>query len=142
MVAMEVAAAKATEEPREGRARQKARKAASQTVRTGERKRPSTLWKNCGWNRMSILKHRFQEWEETYDSAISCKGKHHSRVRGHGEQPAMPYANHDHAHKDHCTVVSKNINKNLQYWLADGTRDSAVEILDAEEEREQHEESE
>lgn len=43
IVAMEVAAAKATEEPREGRARQKLRKAASQTVRMGERKRSSTL---------------------------------------------------------------------------------------------------
>jgi hypothetical protein len=48
MVAMEVAAAKATEEPREGRPRQKAQKAASQMVRTGARKRASTLWKKCG----------------------------------------------------------------------------------------------
>jgi len=42
MVAMEVAAAKATEEPREGRARMKARVAASQMVRVGDRKRAST----------------------------------------------------------------------------------------------------
>lgn len=48
MVAMEVAAAKATDEPREGRARRKARKAASQTVRMGERKRASTEWKKEG----------------------------------------------------------------------------------------------
>jgi hypothetical protein len=48
MVAMDVAAAKATEEPREGRPRQKAQKAASQMVRTGARKRASTLWKKCG----------------------------------------------------------------------------------------------
>jgi len=46
---MEVAAAKATEEPREGRARQNARKAASQTVRMGERNLSSTLWKKWGW---------------------------------------------------------------------------------------------
>jgi len=39
---MLVAAAKATEEPREGRARMKARVAASQIVRTGEWKRAST----------------------------------------------------------------------------------------------------
>lgn len=45
---MEVAAAKATEEPRDGRARQKERVAASQMVRMGERKRSSTLWKNDG----------------------------------------------------------------------------------------------
>ena len=45
IVAMEVAAAKATEDPREGRAKQKARKAASQTVRMGERNLSSTLWK-------------------------------------------------------------------------------------------------
>jgi hypothetical protein len=48
MVAMEVAAAKATLEPREGRARIKDRVAASQTARMGERKRASTLWKKCG----------------------------------------------------------------------------------------------
>jgi hypothetical protein len=47
-VAIEVAAEKATEEPREGRARQKARKVASQTVRMGERNRSSTLWKKRG----------------------------------------------------------------------------------------------
>ena len=45
---MEVAAVKATEEPREGRERQKARKAASQIVRTGERNLSSTLWKKWG----------------------------------------------------------------------------------------------
>ena len=49
IVAIEVAAAKATEEPREGRARQKAKKQASQIVRIGERKRSSTLWKKFGW---------------------------------------------------------------------------------------------
>lgn len=47
-MAMEVAAAKATVDPREGRARQKERKAASQTVRIGDRNRSSTLWKKCG----------------------------------------------------------------------------------------------
>lgn len=49
IVAMDVAAAKATEEPSEGRARQKERNEASQTVRIGERKRLSTLWKKFGW---------------------------------------------------------------------------------------------
>lgn len=48
IVAMEVAAAKATVEPREGRERQKLRVAASQTVRTGDWKRASTLWKKEG----------------------------------------------------------------------------------------------
>lgn len=47
---MEVAAAKATLEPRDGRARRKARKAASQTVRTGEEVEVLTEWKNCGWD--------------------------------------------------------------------------------------------
>ena len=51
MVAMEVAAAKATLEPREGSARMKARVAASQIVRTGEWKRLSTWWKNFGMPR-------------------------------------------------------------------------------------------
>lgn len=45
---MEVAAAKATVEPREGRARMKAHRAASQTVRMGDLKRLSTLWKKDG----------------------------------------------------------------------------------------------
>lgn len=51
---MDVAAAKATELPREGRERQKARKAASQTVRMGERKRSSTLWKKWGFCHWSV----------------------------------------------------------------------------------------
>ena len=46
IVAMEVAAVKATEEPRDGVARQKARKAASQMARIGERNLSSTLLKN------------------------------------------------------------------------------------------------
>jgi hypothetical protein len=45
IVAIEVAAANATEEPSDGSARMKDSVAASQTVRTGERKRASTLWK-------------------------------------------------------------------------------------------------
>ncbi len=48
IVAIDVAAAKATELPREGRDRRNARKAASQTVRTGERNLSSTLWKKFG----------------------------------------------------------------------------------------------
>jgi hypothetical protein len=49
MVAMDVAAANATEDPREGSARQKERKAASQTVRIGDLNLSSTLWKKCGY---------------------------------------------------------------------------------------------
>ena len=49
IVAMDVAAAKATVLPREGRARQKESVAASQIVRMGELKRSSTLWKKWGW---------------------------------------------------------------------------------------------
>lgn len=48
MVAIEVAAAKATEDPREGRDKQNAKKIASQMVRIGERNLSSTLWKKCG----------------------------------------------------------------------------------------------
>lgn len=51
MVAIEVAAAKATEEPREGRARMKASEAASQIVRVGDWKRASTWWKKWGMPR-------------------------------------------------------------------------------------------
>lgn len=47
-MAMDVAAAKATEEPREGRESRKARRAASQMVRMGERNLSSTLWKKRG----------------------------------------------------------------------------------------------
>ena len=48
MVAMEVAAEKATAEPSEGSARQKESVAASQMVRIGDLKRASTLLKNGG----------------------------------------------------------------------------------------------
>jgi hypothetical protein len=50
IVAIEVAAAKATDDPREGRAKQKDRNAASQTVLMGERNLSSTLWKKCGYH--------------------------------------------------------------------------------------------
>ena len=46
---MEVAAEKATVDLRDGRERQKAKKAASQMVRTGERNFLSTLWKKWGY---------------------------------------------------------------------------------------------
>lgn len=48
MVAMEVAAMKATVEPSEGRARQKESVAASQMVRMGDLNRVSTLLKKEG----------------------------------------------------------------------------------------------
>lgn len=46
IVAILVAALKATEEPRDGRDRRKERLQASHTVRTGDFRRESTLWKN------------------------------------------------------------------------------------------------
>ena len=149
-MAMEVAAAKATVEPREGKARQKDRKAASQTVRIGERKRSSTLWKKCGYMRVrfgmirmelrGISKH-FREME-TYNSAVSGKGKHHPRVRGHGEQSAMPDADHDQTHQNYSSIVPEDVNKDLQDWLSDRTRDGVIEVLDTKEERHQYEKSE
>lgn len=48
IVAIEVAAAKATLDPRDGRARMKDKVAASHTVRIGDRNRSSTLWKKDG----------------------------------------------------------------------------------------------
>src|SRR2546423_11529948 len=48
IVAIEVAAKKATVEPRDGTASRKESVAASQMVRMGARKRLSTLWKNFG----------------------------------------------------------------------------------------------
>lgn len=45
MVAMDVAAEKATEEPSEGSARQKESVQASQTARMGDLRFSSTLWK-------------------------------------------------------------------------------------------------
>ena len=53
MVAMEVAAEKATEEPSEGRARMKERVAASQMARIGDLKRASTWWKNGCYSSVS-----------------------------------------------------------------------------------------
>jgi hypothetical protein len=53
MVAIEVAAANATLDPREGSARINERVADSQTARIGERKRSSTLWKNGCYRRVS-----------------------------------------------------------------------------------------
>ena len=47
-MAIDVAAAKATELPSEGRESRNARNAASQTVRMGERNLSSTLWKKLG----------------------------------------------------------------------------------------------
>ena len=116
-MAMEVAAAKATEEPREGRARQKARKAASQTVRMGERKRSSTLWKKCGLNFM-LVQLLMLGWRGTYNPTISRKRKHHPRIRCHREKSAMPNTNHNQTHQDHCPIRSKNIYKDLKNRLS------------------------
>ena len=108
---MEVAAAKATDEPREGRARQKERVAASQTVRMGERNLSSTLWKKCGFKQSDKI---FGEGGNgTYDSAVASECKHHSRVRSHGEKSTMPNADHDQAHEHYGSVVSKNIDEDL-----------------------------
>jgi hypothetical protein len=51
----------------------------------------------------------------------------------------MPDANHDQTHDNHGSIVSEDIDENLQNWLTDRTRDRVVEILDAEEEGKQNE---
>jgi hypothetical protein len=119
---MEVAAAKATEEPREGSARQKLRKAASQTVRMGERKRSSTLWKKFG----CFVECQFQSFgfdrrrnrgKRAYDSSISGEGEHHSGVRCQGEQPTVPHTNHNQTHQHHRSIISEPIHEDLEYRL-------------------------
>ena len=139
MVAMEVAAAKATEEPREGRARRKERKAASQTVRMGERNLSSTLWKKCGCSCQFLLNLCWKG--RTYDSTITCKSKHHTGVGGHGEQSTMPYANHNKTHENHRAIGAEDVNENLEDGLTIVACDSGVEVLDTEEETENNEEA-
>ena len=56
-IAIEVAAAKATEEPRDGSERMKDSVAASQMARMGERNRASTLWKKGCCNGEAQLAH-------------------------------------------------------------------------------------
>ena len=133
IVAIEVAAAKATDDPREGRAKQKDRNAASQTVLMGERNLSSTLWNKCGYH-VQISTGHGSESGRTYNSTISRESKHHPRVRSHGEQPTMPYTNHNQAHEHHSSIITEDINEDLEHRLSDVTRDCAVKILDAEKE--------
>jgi hypothetical protein len=141
IVAMEVAAVKATAEPSEGRERQKASRAASQTARTGERNLSSTLWKKLGCGNMSVWVLPRGEGD-AYDATISRKREHHPRITGHGKQAAMPYANHDQAHQDHRAVVAEYIDEDLQHRLPIVTRHGPVEVLDPEEETEKDEHAE
>ena len=120
IVAILVAAANATELPREGSARQKLSVAASQTVRMGERKRSSTLWKKCGWYICQFRTHE-ENMSKTHNSTISGKSKHHPRVTRHGEKSTMPHTNHDKTHQHHRSIITKHVDENLQYRLTDRT---------------------
>ena len=79
MVAIEVAAVKATVEPREGTARRKDRVAASQTVRMGERNRLSTLWKKEG-RAPSLLKANIMRELEVMEKRPQCQTQVMTRV--------------------------------------------------------------
>ena len=95
IVAIDVAAAKATEEPSDGSERMKESVAASQTARTGERNRLSTLWKNgcCGlWS----ARGKARGWAsgDTHDAPVARKRKHHAAVAGHAKESAVPDADY------------------------------------------------
>ena len=78
----------------------------------------------------------------TYNTAVSGKGKHHSRVTRHAEESTMPHANHNQAHQHHRAIVAKHIRENLQHGLPEAlASDRLFDILDAEQEREDHEKS-
>lgn len=142
MVAIDVAAPKATELPSEGRDRQKARKAASQTVRMGERNLSSTLWKNFGWSNSQISL-QVRNWGGPYNSSITGKGKHHSGIRGHREESTVPDTDHHKGHQNHGSVVSTCIGKNLEYWLPEvSTSRREREVLDGEQKTHDDEETE
>jgi hypothetical protein len=142
---MEVAAAKATLLPREGRARQKERKAASQTVRIGDLNRSSTLWKKLGWDdcQWVILTGGGMKnnKEQTYKTTIAAKSEHHAAVGSHREESTMPDADNDQSEECKCSIRSKDINKDLQYWLSIRRSKRIIKILNRKQETQQDEES-
>lgn len=89
MVAIEVAAAKATEEPNDGRASINDNVAANQTVRIGDLKRASTLWKKGCCCTISLLAFSCRGMT-SYNSTISSKCEHHTTITSHTKKPTMP----------------------------------------------------
>ena len=148
MVAMEVAALNATEDPRDGRARQKDRKAASQTVRMGERNRWSTLWKKCGMPPSRAKANIIRELE-VIEKSPQLKGVSFPLALGvcglWGKyDDLLPDTNQNQTHQDHRPISAENIDENLQHWLSDRVirqPKRAIEILNAKQKTNQHEES-
>jgi hypothetical protein len=148
-VAIDVAAEKATELPRDGRARMKERKAASQMVRMGDLNLASTWWKNGCCAKLVhsphsdwIMAMECQGWECTHNATVSRKRKHHPAVTRHAEQPTMPHANHDQRKHDNGSILAGNVNEDLQHGLAVVAGHSVLKVLDREEEGHEDEEAE
>ena len=68
--------------------------------------------------------------EEMWKPTISAESKHHPRVGRHGEKTTMPYTNHNKCHEGNCSILTENINQNLQDRLASLAVNGAVKVLD------------
>lgn len=142
MVAIEVAAEKATVEWRDGSARRYERVAASQIVRMGDLKRASTLLKNRGRPANGLVdEHGMGKGAKGFTS-ITTEAVHHARVGCQGEETAVPDANHDEHHEDDGAGVPKDVNQDLNDGLSNVAFDRCLEMLDREEERHEKEEAE
>lgn len=129
IVAIDVAAAKATVDPSDGRARMKAKVAASQIVRIGLRKRLSTLWKNFGIPRSRAFRTLAEENISTAKKTFT-KRKHHPAVACQAEKPTMPNTYDDQCEQDNSAIFAENVQKNLQYRLSSRSVDSPIKVLD------------
>ena len=54
----------------------------------------------------------------------------------------MPHTDYDERHEGYGAVIAEDIDEDLSHWLAYGTVDRVVEVLDREEERDEEEEAE
>ena len=69
-----------------------------------------------------------------YEAAVAAKSEHHSTVRGHRKQAAVPHADDDQGEENNRAVLAKDVNEDLQNGLAIGGIQCIVEVLDGEEE--------
>lgn len=80
--------------------------------------------------------------EEGVDAAVAREGEHHARVARHAEEAAVPHAEDDETEEHERAVLAEDVDQDLQHRLPVGGGEGRLEVLDREEEGEQHEEPE
>ena len=88
------------------------------------------------------LEPRAHGGEERRQAAVAGEAEHHARVGREGEEARVPDADDDERHEGDGALVAEDVDEDLRHGLPDVAGDRLVEILDAEEERDEEEEAE